>query len=247
MNMPMSNVISKDNLDPQITENFRYIRIVAMVYITFLLAATVVAYRIVIIGPVPEPGSTLIYTFSFFLANVYAESYGKDLAKRLILESIFCGYIFALLLTAVNLFPAPDYWDNTGAYDQVLGHVLRFTNAGVVGFLISSFLNIHLFTRWKYKMKGRSFWYRSLLASSISEGAATFISGIITFFGMMPTKQIIYLMSSALIFKLLYGLIAVWPASFLAFLLKKKEWGVGHSPFVAGSKADLMASLKFNE
>ena len=67
--MPMSNIISKDNLGPQITEHYRYIRLVAMVYITFLLAATVVAYRIVIIGLVPEPGSTLIYTFSFFLAN----------------------------------------------------------------------------------------------------------------------------------------------------------------------------------
>ena len=245
--MPANKAMPRDDLDPPVTENFKYIRLLAMIYITFLLAATVVAYKVVLIGPVPEPGSTMIYTFTFFLANVYAESYGKNNAKSLILESICCGYIFALLLTGVNLLPSPDYWDNTGAYNQVLGHVLRFTNAGVVGFLISSLLNTHLFTRWKYKMKGRAFWYRSLLASSISEGAATFIAGIITFFGMMPTKQIIYLMSSALIFKLLYGLIAVVPASFLAFLLKKKERGISDAPFVADSKAALMASLKFNE
>lgn len=205
------------------TPNFKYIRIMAMVYLTFLLSATVVAYKVVLIGPFPEPGSTLIYTFSFFLSSVYTEVYGKDLAKRLILETVICGYLFAFLLSMVNLFPSPEYWDHSNAYNQVLGHVARFTNAGVVGYLISAFLNIHLIEKWKLKMNGRLFWRRSLLASSISEGAATFIAGIITFFGMMSFNGIIILMSSALVFKLVYGLIAVVPASFLAFLLKKKE------------------------
>ena len=203
--------------------NFKYMRILAMTYITFLLAATVVAYKIVIIGPVPEPGSTLIYTFSFFLANVFAELYGSKLTKKLIWESIFCGYLFALLLTGVNLLPVPSYWDNSGAYNQVLGHILRFTNAGVIGYLISAFINVYLITKWKYKMNGKLFWLRSLLASSISEGAATFIAGVITFFGILPTKNIFLVMASALIFKIIYGFIAVWPASFLAFFLKKKE------------------------
>ena len=79
-------------------------------------------------------------------------------------------------------------------------------------------------------MNGRLFWLRSLLASSISEGAATFIAGFITFLGMMPTKHIILVMTSALLFKIIYGFIAVWPASFLAFLLKKKEADVYSNP-----------------
>ena len=205
------------------TPNFKYIRIMAMVYLTFLLAATVVAYRVVTIGPFPEPGSTLIYTFSFFLSNVYTEAYGKRLAKKLILETICCGYLFAILLLWVDLFPSPAYWDNTNAYKQVLGHVWRFTNAGVIGYLISHFLNIFLIDKWKHKMNGRLFMLRSILAASISEGAATFIAGLITFFGMMSSTNIILLMTNALAFKLIYGLIAVIPASFLAYLLKKKE------------------------
>lgn len=204
--------------------DFRYMRLMAMIYVTFLLAATVSAYKIVLVGPVPEPGSTLIYTFSFFLANVIAEIYGEQVSKKLILESICCGYIFALLLTGINILPSPDYWNFSNTFDKALGHVLRFTNAGVIGYLISAGLNLYLFTKWKYKMHGRLFWVRSLLASSISEGAATFIAGFITFFGMMPTEKIIVVMASALGFKILYGFIAVWPASFIAFILKKKEY-----------------------
>lgn len=218
-----TQIISKKLSFTNESNNYKYMRILSMIYITFLLAATVVAYKIVTLGPIPEPGSTLIYTFSFFLANVFAEVYGLNLSKKLICESIFCGYLFALLLTGVNLLPAPSYWDNSHAYHQVLGHVLRFTNAGVIGYLISAFLNVYLITKWKFKMNGRLFWLRSLLASSISEGAATFIAGIITFLGIMPTKKIILVMSSALLFKIVYGFIAVWPASFLAFFLKKME------------------------
>ena len=212
--------------------HFKYMRMMSMVYITILLAATVVAYRIVNIGPVSEQGSTLIYTFSFFLSNVFSEVYGPNLSKKLIWESIGCGYLFAILLTAVNLLPAPDYWDNTGAYDQVLGHVLRFTNAGVIGYLLSAFLNVYLITKWKFKMNGRLFWVRSLLASTISEGFATFIAGFITFFGMISTENIILVMTSAFIFKIFYGFVAVWPASFLAFVLKKVEADVNVNPSI---------------
>lgn len=204
-------------------EGFKYIRIVAMIYLTLLLAATVVAYRVVIIGPFSEPGSTLIYAASFFVSNIYTELYGPRLSKKLIWEAISCGYLFALLLSGINLLPAPSIWDNTDAYNQVLGHVFRFTNAGIVGYLISSFLNIYLIDKWKHKMNGNLFWLRSFVACSISEGVATFVAGLLSFVGMMQTKNIIILMTSALIFKIAYGFIAILPASFFAYLLKKKE------------------------
>ena len=230
----MTNIIEKKITASVIStnHNFKFMLIMSMVYITVLLAATVVAYRIVVIGSFSGPGSTLIYTSSFFLANVFSEVYGPSASKKLIWESIGCGYLFAILLTGVNLLPAPSYWDNTGAYNQVLGHVLRFTNAGVTGYLLSAFLNVYLLTKWKFKMSGRLFWLRSLLASTISEGAATFIAGFITFFGMISTDQIFYVMTNAFIFKIFYGSIAVFPASFLAYILKKIEKDISEDPSI---------------
>lgn len=225
MQSNLEQLVSNENfLTKHINREFRYMRLMAMIYVTFLLAATVSAYKIVLIGPLPEPGSTLIYTFSFFLANIIVEIYGENISRKLLVESICCGYIFALLLTGINILPSPEYWNHADAFDQVIGHVFRFTNAGVIGYLISAGLNLYLFTRWKYMMHGRLFWVRSLLASSISEGAATFVAGFITFFGMMPSEKILLVMASALAFKILYGFIAVWPASFIAFILKKREY-----------------------
>ena len=60
-NEKIARKISQEYFNKNKINDFKYIRIIAMIYITFLLAATVAAYRIVIIGPFQEPGSTLIF------------------------------------------------------------------------------------------------------------------------------------------------------------------------------------------
>lgn len=203
--------------------HFQYLNILSIIYVTFLMAATVMAYKVVNIGGLFEPGSTLIYSCTFFIGNVFAELYGAKRTKRLIWESIISGYIFAILITVVNKLPSPNFWDLEKEYNSVLGNILRFTNAGVIGYLLSAFLNTYLLTTWKHKLKGKLFWLRSLLATTLSEGAATFIAGYITFSGMIANKAVILLMLNAFLFKVLYGLIAVWPTTFIAYFLKLKE------------------------
>ncbi len=198
-------------------------RCIALCYLTVLLASTVCAYRMIKIGVIELPGSTFIYPLSFFLGNIFAEVYGAEQAKRLIAESIFCGLVFAIFISCVNQLPFGHDLDRINAFNHVLGHVLRFTLAGVAGYLVSAYLNVYILTRWKFKMRGRLFWVRSLLATSLSEGVATGISGSMTFLGILPGHLLLYVLCCALIFKVAYGFIAVWPAAWAAFWLKKLE------------------------
>jgi len=206
-----------------IKSEYKYMRLVALVYVTLLLSATVSSYRIIQFGTLQIPGSTFFYAFSFFWANIFTEIYGAENSKRLIIETILCGYIFALSITLINHFPAPSYWNNKVVFASALGHILRFTVAGNIGYLSSAFSNVYFSSRLKFKIKSRYFWLRNLAASSLSEGVATFVAGLLTFFGMLPAEKILLVMGDALLFKLALGFLAVWPASFVAFLLKKVE------------------------
>lgn len=230
MDVKFNPLYLKKEMSKKSRTGFKYMTFLSMIYVTFLMAATVMAYKLVVIWGVTEPGSTLIYTFTFFLGNIYSELYGAENAKKLIWQSIACGYLFAILITIVNGFPSPDFWNLKDQFNLVLGHVLRFTNSGVAGYLVSSFFNVYLIAKWKYRLKGRYFWLRSLAASSLSEGMATFIAGFMTFFGMMPSKNILLVMLNALLFKLIYGLVAVWPASLIAYILKRKEHEITEKP-----------------
>ena len=231
MNNQFNSLYLKKEMHQQ-TNQFKYMTFLSMVYVTFLMAATVMAYKVVNIGSFSVPGSTVIYTFSFFLGNIYSELYGSENAKKLIWQSILTGYLFAILVCIVNIFPSPDYWNLRKEFDLVLGHVFRFTNSGVLGYLISSFLNIYLIAKWKFQLKGKYFWFRSLIASSLSEGVATFVAGLMTFFSMLPTKNIFLIMLNALLFKLLYGFVAVWPASLVSYVLKRKENEITENPSI---------------
>lgn len=222
LDLKLSNIASYHML-PKSTHPYRYMRFISMLYMVFLMAATVMAYKVVQIGQISTPGSTLIYTCTFFIGNIYAELYGESCTKKLIWESVILGYIFAVLITLVNSLPSPIYWNKYEAFNIVFGHILRFTNAGVVGYLLSAFLNAHLIVRWKHKLKGKYFWIRSICASSISEGVATFIAGFMTFFSLIPTPKIIFIMVNALLFKIAYGVIAVWPATFIVYILRERE------------------------
>lgn len=203
--------------------NFKYLRFMSMLYITVLLAATVVAYKIDMLKFIPVAGSTLVFTSSYFLGDVIAEVYGYKISKRLIWESVVCGYIFAFAIALVIALPSPGYWARSQSYNMVFGHIIRFTNAGTLGYLISAFLNVYIISKWKVLVKGKHFWLRSLGATSIGEAAANCVSYTISFFGLIPSKHILMIMLSAYLFKLAYGVVAVWPAMLLTYFLKKQE------------------------
>lgn len=208
-------------------EGHKYERIIAMIYLTLLLAATVSAYKIVNVGFFPEPGSTLIFTSSYFFGTLVAELYGPYIAKQLIFEAIICGLIFGILIFCIDYLPSANlYLNNSKEYHSVLGNTLRFTVSGTIGFILSSYINIHLVSKWRKLLNGKYYIIRSLGSTAIGELVATFLAGFLTFLGMMPIIKIVKLMGYAYLFKICYDLFAIWPIAFVVYLLKKKEINV---------------------
>jgi uncharacterized integral membrane protein (TIGR00697 family) len=188
----------------------KYQRLISMIYITILMAATVSAYKIIYIFSIPEPGSTLIYTSSYFVGSLISELYGPDVAKKIILETVACGFLFALLVTFIDHLPtAAIFLDHSKDYHNMLGNTLRFTVSGCIGYVLSAYINVHLVSRWRILLNNRYFLIRSLAGSAIGELVATFVAGILTFLWMMPLNKILYLMTNAFLFKIGYDPMAL--------------------------------------
>ena len=86
-------------------------------------------------------------------------------------------------------------------------------------------------------MYGRYFWLRSLCSTAIGEATFSVIGGTLAYAGVLPWSKIVFLMLDGYLFKMLYALIAVWPAAMLVGLLKKAEGvdiydrGISYNPF----------------
>jgi len=199
-------------------------RLLSMLYVAVLMAATVLAYKIIRVSShIDITASTVVFTMSYFVAMMIAELYGPYLARRVIWETLICGYVFAILITIMLKLPSPAFWMNSHAYDSTLGHVLRFTIAGSIGFLLSNFLAVFLLQKWRILLKGKWFSLRSLGATSLGEAIATYSVGVITFYGMMPMHRILWVMTCALGYKLIINSIIAWPVAFFVILIKKLE------------------------
>lgn len=203
--------------------NLKYIMPLALLYLTIYLAADSVAYKMVSLGKLLEPGPPFIFPLSYVIADIIAEVYGYTIAKRLIWLTLFFQLLYALIVTTIIKLPYPDGWKAASAYDQVFGHILIFVIAGSMSVLISSFVNVYAISKWKIVMKGKHFWLRSVCASAIGGFLLVFIIIIFGYSWTMDFKSAIVMFFSIYLLELLYSLITIWPASLLAGFLKFKE------------------------
>jgi uncharacterized integral membrane protein (TIGR00697 family) len=211
--------------------NYKFLLYFAMLYITLDLASNVVAYREVSLGFALFPGATFIYPLTYTLADIITEIYGYATMRKVIWAGIICDFVFSLAVLAVLKLPYPNNWELEPAYVTVLSNLLRLNVGCAVALLVGAFANAYLISRWKIYVRGRIFWLRSLVSSALGEAVYLLIAGVITFYGVVPTDELVKLLSFNYMFKLAYNCVAVIPASIIVVLLKKYEAATEQTSF----------------
>ena len=203
--------------------NLTYIMPLALFYLTIYLAADAVAYKMVAIGSILEPGPPFIFPLSYTIADIIAEVYGYAQAKKILFMTLIFQFLYALLVTIVVNLPHPEFWTMQTAYNQVFGDLTRFVGAGSLAVVSSHFLNIYVFSKWKILLNGKHFWLRSMGSSAI--GGFILIAVIIIFgySGTVDTQASLSMFFSIYALELLYAAITAWPAWLIAGYLKIKE------------------------
>ncbi|OGO91345.1 MAG: hypothetical protein A3F41_00465 [Coxiella sp. RIFCSPHIGHO2_12_FULL_44_14] len=217
--------------------NSKYILPIIMLFLMATLAADVVAYKFVAFGPLIESGATFIFPITYLLGDVVTEVYGYSLARKFIWLNLVCELIFALLVISVIHLQSPSFWQYQSDFEHTLGNVLRFVVAGIIGNIVSDFLNVYLISKWKIFMKGKHFWFRSIASTAISELLLVVITGFSAFTGTMSLFNVAKVAGSAYVLEIFYAFVFVWPGWILIIFLKKAEkidiydYHVDYNPF----------------
>lgn len=203
--------------------HYKYFLILTAFYITISITSLVLTYRLVVFGPFVLHGGSVIYPLSYILGDVITEVYGYKLSRQLIWISIICGFLFSFIAIIVIHLPAPGFWHNQKSFIQVLGHSLRFTTGGSIGVFVGSFVNIYIISKTKIYLHGKYFWLRGFFSSTFGEAIQSLIVVPFGFLGVVPLLKVITIMFTAFSFKMIYNLLAIGPANYLANYLKKRE------------------------
>lgn len=205
---------------------YKYILLIAMLFITVDISAVSVAYKMVSFNELLAINSaaTFIFPITYALGDIVAEVYGYNMARKLIWSSLLLQFVYALLVTSSIHLPSPAYWHDDAAYSIVFGSALRFVAAGTIANLVSSFMNVYLVSKLKIPMEGKFFWARSIFSTLVS---GFIMVSLIILFGFTGEK--LSLLNSWIMFKSTYTCEVVYaiglavPAAIVAKFLKKSE------------------------
>jgi queuosine precursor transporter len=231
---------------------FQYYTYIATLYVVSQLITSVLAYRLIAFGSYMEPGGIIIFPLSYFLGDVIAEVYGYKLARQAIWSAFMCLSLYSIIVSVVIHMPHPADWHNQENFISVLGMSTRAAIATIIGVTSGAFLNAYIISKWKILAHGRYFWFRSLVANATGELIVTCIIASTLFIGILPASHMFAMMVHMYIFKMIYGIIIVFPIWILVRFLKKSEgvdaydyhtnfnifkFGMDDSPFISTAKA----------
>lgn len=203
--------------------NTRYILPLAMAFVVINIVADVTAYKFYHLGPFAISASGLIYPLSFCIMDSITEVYGYSIARKVIWFGLTSELIFAIMVDILIQLPLPSVGANGHAFVMVLGPVLRFVISCIIGDIAGIFLNVYCISKWKVKLKGRLFWFRSLLATNFGELAMVSICVFLAFAGYNRFGTNLRIILTTFIFLMISSMILVWPTWLLTIILKRKE------------------------
>ncbi len=204
--------------------NPKYLHYAVLFYAMFMIGDLVIMYRLTQIGTFNLTAGVFLMPLYYFAADLIAEVYGFQVAKRMIVAVLICCAVFALLMTALIHLPIPSGWNHAEDYNYVLGNIMRATFLGLgIAVPVGSYLNAYIISKLKLLTRGRVFILRSIGASAIGELIQNILGCLLLFTGVFPFHIVLELVISLYVVQVVSGVVVAIMGSPLVRLLKRVE------------------------
>jgi uncharacterized integral membrane protein (TIGR00697 family) len=202
-----------------------------------LLISNIISSKIMILGQWTVPVGVMVFPLSYIINDVIVEVWGFRKA-RLIIWAGFAVNLLAVFFFSLSVAvpPAP-FYQSQDAFGTVLGSTPRIVAASLIAYLMGSFLNAFIMSRFKVLTKGKGFTVRAVISTLAGEGADSLIFITVAFAGIFPFQVLITMVLTQALVKTVYE-IAVLPVTVLAVKKIKKleeedvfDYSVSYNPF----------------
>ena len=215
----------KPMTDPEKIKSNKYLDILAMVWITFLIVSTFTVQKVFSLGPFSFSVATLCYPITYIFADIFTEVYGYKKTRRI----IWSGFVCLLLATSVaSLYalvpPDPSYPDDAAFRSIFLASPI-VALSGICGFFAGEFLNSYVVAKLKVYFNGTRMWVRlisSTLAGQTADNVIVYTL-ILVFAGYFSWGDLPNLIFSTVLFCTLWEVAALPLTYKIISTLKKAE------------------------
>ena len=161
--------------------------------VTLVLAAAILANKLVVFGPFYVPAGIIVASATFLLTDILSELWGKEEASRAVWVGFLALIGFTLAAAAAVYWPAaPFALDRAEAFDAILGQTPRIALASIVAYLFSQHHDVWAFHFWKALCNDRHLWLRNNASTIVSQLIDSCLFMTIAFYGTMPIGTMIF-------------------------------------------------------
>ncbi len=195
-----------------------------MVYITCFLVSNICAFKLVRFGPLTLTAATLVFPITYILGDIFSEIYGFKRTKKIIINGFICNVIMIIVFVLAILMPYPDTFKYQSEFELVLGNTPRMLVASLTAYLIGGLSNSYTLDYVKYKTKINPLWCRLFISTIVGEFLDSLFFVTIGFIGRMSTNDIIIMILSQAILKILVEVLLMPIVSIFIKRIKKYEF-----------------------
>lgn len=196
-----------------------------ILFATCLLISNILASKIMMIGSWSAPAGVLIFPIAYIINDVMVEVWGFQKARLIIWAGFGVNVLAVLFFSLGIVVTAAPFWENQDAFASVLGSTPRIVGASMLAYLLGSFLNAWVMSKFKVLTKGKGFSIRAIFSTLVGEGADSMIFISIAFAGIFPIKVLLIMIGTQAIIKTVYE-IAVLPLTIWVVNKVKKLEGI---------------------
>ncbi len=193
----------------------------AIFYGGMVCIAGVLGNKQVALGPLAVEAGIFAFLLLVVTSSAVAEMHGRETANRLVLWG-FVPLLISLALTIMVLaVPAAKEMDpaRLGAFETIMGATPRIWLGGIIAYGISTFLNVTIFSKLKGSEGSSLLWFRSAVASVLSQIVDTLLFITIAFYGVFPIAE---LLMGQMLAKVVLSIVLVPPVIYLMVAIGKR-------------------------
>ncbi len=201
----MSNTLSRIDGTTGARRHFRYFDYVMAGFVAILLLSNLIgASKLATLGGFTFGAGILFFPVSYVIGDVLTEVYGYANARRCVWTGFAAMVFMAFMSWAVVAMPPAASWDGQAAYESVFGSTWRIVTASIIAFWAGEFVNSFVLARMKVLTQGRHLWSRTIGSTFFGQAIDSAIFYPIAFLGVWATSDVITVMITNWLLKVLW-------------------------------------------
>jgi queuosine precursor transporter len=184
---------------------FRNFDFVMAAFVAILLLSNLIgASKLATVGGFTFGAGILFFPVSYVLGDVLTEVYGYARARRCVWAGFAAMIFMAFMSYVVVAMPPAAGWPNQEAYETVFGSTWRIVLASITAFWAGEFVNSFVLAKMKIMTRGKQLWARTIGSTFFGQAVDSLIFYPLAFLGIWETSQVITVMITNWLLKVLW-------------------------------------------